>query len=110
MQIPKPKNQWALAVYLLAENKHTGLTVAGATKSDLFYKFSNRINEVEHGREKDLKLQKLRMKFKNRFNHSGSHINYKSLAHTKYLYNLIEKLNREGSNAINYPKCNAKKD
>jgi hypothetical protein len=101
MQLPKPKNQWALAVYLLAENKNKGVTVADVIKSDLFYKFGNRINEVEKGRDINLKLQKLRMPFVNRFKHNGSHINYKSLANIKYLCNLINKLNREGAKAIN---------
>lgn len=104
MQIPKPKNQWALAVYLLAENKHNGLTVADATRTDTFYKFSNRVNEVIHGREDKIKVRKLRVKFTNRFTHNGSHTNYKSLANIKYLCNLIQKLNREGSKAISYPK------
>ena len=104
MQIPKPKNQWALAVYLLAENKNKGLTVADATKSDTFYKFSNRVNEVIYGREDKIKLIKLWCPFKNRFNHNGRHINYKSLANKNYLCNLINKLNKEGAKAISYPK------
>ena len=105
MNIPKPTNQWALAVYLLAENKNNGLTVADATRSDLFYKFSNRINEVIYGREEEIKLIKLWCNFQNRFQHNGRHINYKSLANQEYLYNLIEELNRDGAKAITYPKA-----
>lgn len=101
MQLPKPKNQWALAVYLLAENKNTGLTNADATKTDTFYKFQTRVGEVLKGRENDLKIRKLRVKFVNRFTHNGSHTNYKSLANIKYLCNLINKLNREGAKALN---------
>jgi hypothetical protein len=104
MQIPKPKNQWALAVYLLAENKNKGLTNADATKSDTFYKFQVRLNEVMKGREDKIKVIKLWCKFKNRFNHNGRHINYKSLASHTYLCRLIEKLNRDGAKAISYPK------
>lgn len=103
MTIQKPKNQWALAVYLLAENHRKGLTTGDAVERDKFYKFSNRLLEVEYGRENKLKLIKVRLKFTNRFKHPGSHINYKSLASFAYLRNLVALLNREGIKAIHYP-------
>ena len=102
--IPKPINQWALSVYLLAERHKKGLTTGDAIERDKFYKFCNRLSEVEFGRENKLKLIKVRLKFTNRFKHAGSHLNYKSLASFTYLCNLIKKLNREGQKAIHYPK------
>lgn len=103
MQLQKPLNQWALAIYLLAERHKKGLTTGDAIERDKFYKFSNRLLEVQFGREDNLKLIKLRIKFTNRFKHPGSHLNYKSLASFTYLCNLIKKLNREGSKALHYP-------
>lgn len=102
MTIETPKNQWALAVRLLIENKDNGLTVADATKTDLFYKFSNRLAEVMAGREDEIKVEKIRINFKNRFDHEGSHVKYKSTADDAYLNNLIKQLNLEGRKAINY--------
>lgn len=107
--IPKPNNGWALAIYLLAERHKKGLTTGDAIERDKFYKFSNRLLEVEFGRENKLKLIKVRLKFTNRFKHAGSHLNYKSLASITYLCNLIKKLNREGSKAIHYPNYRKKK-
>lgn len=95
MQEEKPKNQWALVVYLLLENKLTGLTMKTAC-ADIFYKFQTRLGEVEKGRKDKLKVRRLRMKKKNRFGHNMTYINYKSLAPKPYLRNLIAKLNRQG--------------
>ena len=104
--IETPKNQWALAVRLLIENKENGLTVADATRTDLFYKFSNRLAEVIAGRESKIKVEKKWVNFTNRFKHQGTHLNYKSKASNTYLNNLIKKLNREGRKAINYKTDN----
>lgn len=97
-----PRNQYALAVRLLMDYKETGVTMKEACK-DLFYKFQTRLGELERSigndgtpRARKLKIRRLPMTSKNRFGHSMTYTNYKSLAPDKYLNNLFNKLNKEG--------------
>jgi len=93
MPLQKPKNQHALAIRLLIDYGSKGVTMKDAVK-DYFYKFNTRLNEVEKAHPK-LKVRRLRMNAKNRFGHSVSFLNYKSIAPTKYLINLYNVLNKE---------------
>lgn len=95
MTLEKPKNQWAQSVRLLIENKSTGVTMADACK-DFFYKFQSRLGEVEQGRKHKMKVRRLPITKKNRFGHTHTFTNYKSLAPMKYLVNLYRKLNKDG--------------
>ncbi len=92
-RLDKPKNQHSLAVRLLIENHSKGVTMLDAIK-DSFYKFNTRLAEVEKEHPK-LKIIRLRMTTKNRFGHSCSYFNYKSVAPYQYLIHLYNKLNRE---------------
>lgn len=107
MYITKPTNQWSLAVYLLIENSSTGVTPKTYCK-DYFHKFPTRLLEVEKSMDKNgnprslsLKIRRLPMTKQNRFGHTSTFTNYKSLASVFYLNNLIKKLNKYG---INQPK------
>lgn len=93
--LSKPKNQWAQAVRLLIENKSSGVTMVDACK-DYFYKFQSRLGEVEEGRKEKMKVRRLPITKKNRFGHTHTFTNYKSLATMKYLVNLYQKLNNNG--------------
>lgn len=94
-QLSPCKNQWALAVRLLIENKTNGVTMVTAMK-DYFHKFQTRLIEVENGRKENLKILRLPITKKNRFGHITTFTNYKSLASMTYLFNLYEKLNKVG--------------
>lgn len=102
MPLPKPKNDYALVVRLLIENRHTGMSMAIACR-DSFHKFQNRLRDLEKSpnqkgnpRAAQLKIRRLMITGKNRFGHSMTYMNYKSLAPFPYLVNLLKKLNREG--------------
>ena len=89
------KNQHALAVYLLWEKYSEGVTQADACK-DFFYKFNTRLGELELTRGDKLKISRLWITKKNRFNHPCTFLRYKSNANRKYLFNLIAYLNKHG--------------
>ena len=102
MQHNKPKNQFALAILLLIEYKNTGVTMKECCK-DLFYKFQSRLGEIEKSlsssgkpRSLKLKIRRLPMTKKNRFGHTMTYTNYKSLASLSYLNNLYKYLNANG--------------
>lgn len=99
MKLDKPKNQWAQAVYLLLENKKTGVTMVEAMK-DYFHKFQTRLYEVEKGRKDKIRIKKTPVTKKNRFNHGTTFMNYKSDAPVPYLVNLVNKLNKHGVKAL----------
>ena len=97
-----PKNQWALAVQLLIENGNKGVTMKDACKV-LFFKMQSRLGELERSldstgkpRKYALKIRRLPITQKNRFGHSMTYYNYKSLAPKSYLQNLLKKLNKNG--------------
>ena len=94
-KIESPKNQYALVVRLLIDYYQTGVTMADASKH-YFHKFGNRLKDVERSRMDKLKIRRLPMTKKNRFGHTCTFLNYKSLAPKAYLINLLAKLNREG--------------
>jgi hypothetical protein len=96
MTLNKPKNAWALCLYLLMENGNRGVTMVTAMK-DNFHKFQTRLLELEEGRKHKLKIQRLPMTKKNRFGHTCTYTNYKSLAPKKYLINLYNKVNEVGA-------------
>lgn len=107
MTITKPTNAWALAIYLLIENGSKGVEPKTYCK-DYFHKFPTRLLEVEKSmdnngkpRSLSLKIRRLPMTKKNRFGHTSTFTNYKSMASVSYLNNLIKKLNKHG---INQPK------
>jgi len=93
--LPKPKNQWALCLRLLIENKSKGVTMKTAMQ-DYFHKFQTRLIELEDGRKQKLRIQRLPMSSKNRFGHTCTYTNYKSLAPMPYLINLYNKVNQNG--------------
>jgi len=99
MKLQQTNNQWALAVRLLIENKEKGVDMKVAMR-DYFHKFQSRLGEVERGREDKIKVRRLPMTKKNRFNHAMTYTNYKSLAPVAYLINLHNKLCKIGVKAI----------
>jgi len=90
----KINNQYALVVKLLIENKGRGVTMVTAMK-DYFHKFGTRLAEIEKLHPK-LKIRRLPVTTKNRFNHVCTYTNYKSLAPMPYLKNLLAYLNKNG--------------
>lgn len=94
MKLQSPRNQYALVLRLLIENGSKGVTMVDAMK-DFFHKFGTRLSEVEKSHPK-LKVRRLPMTTKNRFGHSCTYTNYKSLAPYPYLRNLYSKLNKVG--------------
>src|SRR5690348_2189023 len=96
-----PKNQWALAVRYLIEHHKSGLSMTAPVK-DYFYKFQTRLLEVEKGRKDKIKVRRLPMTAKNRFGHTMTYTNYKSLASYAYLVNLYNKLNKLGNKALHH--------
>lgn len=95
-----PRNQWALSVRYLIEHPH-GFTMSQPVK-DFFYKWQSRILEVEKGRKDKMKIRRLPMTDKNRFGHTMTVTNYKSLASKSYLVNLYNKLNKLGVKALHH--------
>ena len=93
-RLEKPKNQYSLVVRLLMENHSRGVTMVEAMK-DYFHKFQTRLLEVEKAHPK-LQVRRLPMTTKNRFGHSCTYTNYKSVAPYQYLIHLYGLLNREG--------------
>lgn len=89
-----PKNQYALVVRLLIENYSNGVTMLIAMK-DSFHKYQTRQLEVEKLHPK-LQIRRLNMTTTNRFGHTCTFKNYKSLAPKPYLLHLYALLNREG--------------
>lgn len=98
--LDRPKNYWALVVWLLMEYKTQGLTMIDAMRFDKFHKFQTRLLEIEQGREDKLKIRRLWITINGRFGktmgHKQTFYNYKSLASMRYLVNLYNKLNRRG--------------
>lgn len=96
MRLEKPKNQWALVVWLLTNHYTAGVTMLEAMKV-YFHKYQTRLLELEKaGRADKLKITRLPITKKNRFGHQCTFIRYKSNASKYYLANLIKKLNRQG--------------
>lgn len=102
MKLSTPKNQYALVLRLLIENKQKGVTMVTAMK-DWFHKFQTRLLELEKSmgegnvpRSQNLKIRRLPVTTKNRFGHPCTYTNYKSLAPVTYLKNLYEKVNKYG--------------
>lgn len=102
MYIPKPKNDYALVVWLLIKHKSQGVTMVTAMQY-YFHKFQNRLGDVEKSanrkgnpRKPQLKILRLWIKKKNRFGHQMNFMNYKSLAALPYLVNLLKFLNQYG--------------
>lgn len=73
-RIDPPKNQKALALYLLIEAGKKGLNHLDAIKDSGFYKIGSRISDLilDYGVE----IQKKQEKFTNRFGHAGSVMRY----------------------------------
>lgn len=97
MKLEKPKNQWAFCIYLLIEHRAEGVTMVTAMK-DYFHKFQTRLLEIEksNSRKRKLKIRRLPITKKNRFGHTMTFLNYKSVASKAYLINLYLKINRQG--------------
>lgn len=93
-RLDRPKNQYAQAVRLIIECGSTGVTMVDAMK-DYFHKFQSRLGEVEKAHPK-LAIRRLRMTTKNRFGHSCTYMNYKSVAPKQYQIHLFNLLNRQG--------------
>lgn len=93
-RLDSPKNQYAQAVRLLIEKNSEGVTMADACK-DYFYKFQSRLGEVEKLHPK-IQVRRLNMTTTNRFGHTCTYKNYKSVAPYQYLIHLFNLLNREG--------------
>jgi len=93
-RLAPPKNQWALCVWLLIERGSTGVTMLDAMR-DHFHKFQSRLGEVEKAHPK-IQVRRLNMTTTNRFGHSCTFKNYKSIAPKPYLIHLFNMLNRQG--------------
>lgn len=93
-RLEKPRNQYAQAVRLLIECGGAGATMVDAMK-DYFHKFQTRLLEVEKVHPK-IQVRRLPMTTKNRFGHSCTYTNYKSVAPKQYLIHLFNLLNRQG--------------
>lgn len=99
MTLNPPKNQWAFALRLLIDYRNTGMSMKEAMQ-DHFHKFQSRLLELEKGRKDKLKVRRLPMTKKNRFGHSCTFTNYKTLAPFPYLVNLYNKVNKDGVKAL----------
>lgn len=93
-RLEKPRNQYAQAVLLLLECGNSGVTMKDAMK-DFFHKFQSRLGEIERLHPK-LQIRRINMTTKNRFGHTCTFKNYKSVAPKPYLIHLFNLLNREG--------------
>lgn len=93
-KLDKPKNQYSWVVRLLLEYGNSGVTMLDAVK-DHFWKFNTRLGEIEQLHPK-LQIRRINMTTKNRFGHSCTFKNYKSVAPKPYLIHLYNLLNREG--------------
>ncbi len=94
MYLQKPTNQYSLVTWLLITNRNKGVTMVDAI-GVYFYKFQTRLLEVEKVHPK-MKMMRLRLTKKNRFGHTMTFTNYKSMANIRYLYNLHALLCKEG--------------
>jgi len=72
--VPLPKNQKALALYMLMEAGTKGLTHLDAIKESGFYKIGSRFSDLilDYGVE----IHKKQEKFTNRFGHAGKVMRY----------------------------------
>lgn len=100
-RLDKPKNQYSLCILLLIEYSSTGVTMIDAMKGYLFHKFQSRLGEIERSHDSEgnprsltLKIRRLPITQKNRFGHTMTFTNYKSLAAKSYLMHLYNKLNK----------------
>ncbi len=93
-RLEKPKNQYAQTVRMFIEYGSSGVTMMDAMK-DYFHKFQSRLGEVEKAHPK-LQVRRLPMTTKNRFGHSCTYTNYKSVAPKPYLIHLFNLLNKNG--------------
>jgi len=93
-RLDKPKNQYSLVLKLLLEYGSSGVTMLDAVK-DHFWKFNTRLGEIERLHPK-LQIRRINMTTKNRFGHSCTFKNYKSVAPKPYLIHLFNLLNRDG--------------
>jgi len=73
--VPLPKNQKALALYLLMEAGTKGINNFEAIKDSFFYKFNSRVSDLilDYGVEVNKTLEK----FTNRFGHAGHTTRYR---------------------------------
>lgn len=101
-KLQEPKNQYALAIWMLIQYRNSGVTMKQCCQL-LFYKFQTRLGEIERSLDGDgkpraakLKIRRLKMNEKNRFRHPMSYTNYKSIASFTYLINLHNYLNKNG--------------
>lgn len=93
-KLQEPKNQFSLVVWLLATQGSAGVTMVDASKL-FFHKYQTRQLEVEKAHPK-LKIRRLKVTRKNKFGHSCTFTNYKSMASWTYLCNLVSYLNKNG--------------
>lgn len=93
-RLDKPKNQYSMVIKLLLEYGSSGVTMLDAVK-DYFWKFNTRLGEIERLHPK-LQIRRINMTTKNRFGHSCTFKNYKSVAPKQYQIHLYNLLNREG--------------
>lgn len=93
--LDKPKNQWALVIWLLLENGSQGVTMAKAC-NDHFHKFQTRLLELEKPRKDKIKILRIWTSKENRFGHRATFYNYKSVASIHYLIGLYKKINIHG--------------
>lgn len=102
--LDKPKNTYALAIYLLIENYSLGVTMLDAMKIDCFHKFGTRLYNIDESissttgkqRKHLLKIIRPRVKVKTRFGLSASCTRYKATCSIKYLESLYNHLNKYG--------------
>jgi hypothetical protein len=72
--IEPPKNQKALALYLLLEAGKRGVNNLEAVKSSNFWKFNTRTSDLIN--DYGVEIHKKNEPFTNRFNHAGSTTRY----------------------------------
>jgi hypothetical protein len=107
MILNKPKNTYALAIFLLVENYTQGVTMLDAMSSDRFHKFGTRLGDIDNSistttgkqRKHLLKLIRPRITVKTRFGLNTSCTRYKATCSKKYLISLYNYLNKYGLKA-----------
>lgn len=93
--LEKPKNQWALSIWLLLENKNEGVTMAKACEL-YFHKFQSRLLEIEAASpaiKETLKIRRVWMQATNRLGSISKFFNYKSLATESELIRIYNAIN-----------------
>lgn len=98
MRLDKPKNDWAKAIKILYLNYITGVSMAVVlTRHEpCFYKFQSRLGEV-HRAHPTLKVFHSERNYKSKMDgKTRTYMQYIPLSPKKYLYNLFNKINRQG--------------